>query len=70
MQGGLAPLSNSIVLAAARSKRTAAVFRFEQSSRPVGVGEGPIASASGCTASRPTVKGPHSCRARARAWRA
>lgn len=57
MQGGLAPLSNSIVLAAARSKRTAAVFPFRASSRPVGVGEGPIASASGGTASRPKVKG-------------
>lgn len=52
MQGGLAPLSIFIVLAAAHSKRTAAVVRFEQSSQPVGVGEGPIASASGRTASR------------------
>lgn len=45
MQVGLAPLSASIVLAAALTKRTFHVFRFQLYSRPVGVGEGPIASA-------------------------
>lgn len=43
MQGGLAPLSISIVLAEAHTKPTAPVFPFRASSRPVGVGEGPIA---------------------------
>lgn len=65
MQGGLAPLSISIVLAEAHTKQTAAVFRFEPRVGPVGVGEGPIARASRCTAGRSNkVKGgAHSCRA-------
>lgn len=58
MQGGLAPLSISIVLAEAHTKQTAAVFRFEPRVGPVGVGEGPIARASRCTAGRSNkVKG-------------
>lgn len=43
MQGGLAPLSISIVLAAAPGQTDSCCLPFRAHSRPVGVGEGPIA---------------------------